>query len=208
MIAWGIHGDINMLVRKGQNIFSGHKSEGCPRCGGPKPLSSTTYRGNKGVRKLCCIECEPIILAARQRAVARVAKWREQLPDLKERRNKEAREHRKKLGDTYRVRRKKMYAKNKEKYASYQQTYRKKNPYINRAAAAQHRALILQRTPKWADLHEIKMFYKNCPSGMVVDHIVPLRGKNVCGLHIRSNLQYLTAEENGSKSNKFDVSVS
>lgn len=75
----------------------------------------------------------------------------------------------------------------------------------SRVTTANYKAAKLQRTPKWADQEKIKEIYKNCPEGHHVDHIIPLRGNLVCGLHVENNLQYLAAEENLSKSNKFEI---
>ena len=50
---------------------------------------------------------------------------------------------------------------------------------------------------------QIREFYANRPSGMTVDHIVPLHGAMVSGLHVPWNLQYLTGAENGAKGNRF-----
>lgn len=71
--------------------------------------------------------------------------------------------------------------------------------------ASNKRAALSNRTPSWADLDKIKEIYLECPEGMHVDHIIPLRGKLVSGFHIESNLQYLSAIDNIRKNNSFNI---
>jgi hypothetical protein len=71
---------------------------------------------------------------------------------------------------------------------------------------AKYRAAKLQRTPAWLDSKELDLindFYMNCPNGYQVDHIIPLQGLTVSGLHVLNNLQYLSVSENASKKNKY-----
>jgi hypothetical protein len=63
-----------------------------------------------------------------------------------------------------------------------------------------------QATPAWANRSAIQAIYREAAritkeTGVPhhVDHIVPLRGKDVCGLHVENNLQILTAIENSRK---------
>jgi len=66
-------------------------------------------------------------------------------------------------------------------------------------------AELSSRVPAWANRDLIKDIYNNCPTGYHVDHIIPLRGKLVSGLHVENNLQYLSAKDNILKSNSFIV---
>lgn len=68
-----------------------------------------------------------------------------------------------------------------------------------------HKLYIQDRTPPWADMSLIEAFYLQCPLGYEVDHVIPLRGEFVSGLHVIDNLQYLTCQENRTKSNKYII---
>jgi len=63
------------------------------------------------------------------------------------------------------------------------------------------------RIPSWHAQEKTKIaeFYDNCPEGYHVDHIIPLQGANVSGLHTLNNLQYLPAKDNVLKGNSFDI---
>ena len=77
----------------------------------------------------------------------------------------------------------------------------KKKRLNHRKLVAKYKAAKLNRIPTWANWDKIQNIYLNCPENYHVDHIFPLQGKLVSGLHVDSNLQYLTEEENLKKSN-------
>ena len=70
------------------------------------------------------------------------------------------------------------------------------------AYTAERRACRRRACPQWVSRTDLKRVYEDCPEDMVVDHIVPLKNPNVCGLHVPWNLQYLTPAENSSKGNR------
>ena len=115
---------------------------------------------------------------------------------------------------------------NKERQQAYSRVYRteagdriraaRRWHYVQRksvyVAQARRRELDkIRATPPWADLKAIEAVYAereriSVKTGIVhhVDHIITLRGENVCGLHVHYNLQVIPAVENLRKSNKID----
>jgi 5-methylcytosine-specific restriction endonuclease McrA len=62
---------------------------------------------------------------------------------------------------------------------------------------------VRQATPPWASMADIRAVYEGCPKGHHVDHIIPIKGDGVSGLHVPWNLQYLTPRENIVKGNTY-----
>lgn len=102
-------------------------------------------------------------------------------------------------------------ARNPEKAKAAVGRWGQANPHKLNAAAARRRAAVLLRTPVWADQSKIEAFYEKAKiltaqTGVEhhVDHIIPLQGDLVSGLHVETNLQILSARLNRSKSNRFE----
>jgi hypothetical protein len=91
--------------------------------------------------------------------------------------------------------------------------WKAKNRHSIYATNAKRRGVLLMATPKWFNKNhnrEIKdfficaeMFTLYTGEKYHVDHIIPLCGKNVNGLHVPWNLQVIPAKQNLRKSNSF-----
>lgn len=98
------------------------------------------------------------------------------------------------------------------KYPNENKLWHTNNPDKANAKQAKRRTSKMYRTPSWltkTQLFEIKEFYSMAKEletvfswKQHVDHIVPLQGKTVSGLHVPWNLQILPAFLNSSKGNR------
>jgi hypothetical protein len=95
---------------------------------------------------------------------------------------------------------------NKEAISIRNKKYADENPHKCAEKRIRRRMSELRCTPEWSESDKIKEVYKKSKwlesiTGLKyhVDHIVPLQGVNVCGLHVWANLQILEASLNCSK---------
>jgi hypothetical protein len=101
----------------------------------------------------------------------------------------------------------------KEKDIARLNAHDKANPARKLARTRKRQAQQLQRTPVWdPDAHLIVAKYQLAAmltkaSGIEhhVDHIIPLQGRKVSGLHVFSNLRVIPGSDNVKKSNKYDI---
>lgn len=105
---------------------------------------------------------------------------------------------------------------NAEKVKEYCKVWRENNPEKNRAKAMRYRVSKLERTVDWdEELTELVtqeasdkciILEKLTGKKWHIDHMIPLQGDNVCGLHVWNNLSVILASENIRKGNSFSNS--
>lgn len=105
------------------------------------------------------------------------------------------------------------YQRNKVALAEKNKRWRGEKGELTRAYLAEYRARKLQATPKWArdewsvfvirEAHALAVIRnRTTGSKWEVDHVIPLQGKKVSGLHVWNNIQVIPRTVNRRKSNK------
>lgn len=104
------------------------------------------------------------------------------------------------------------YERNKDKHLQNSKEWYEVNKHRKLETTTAREKRCILATPTWADRYLIKELYllaqkltEQTGIQHEVDHVIPLQGKNVSGLHVETNLQVITAEENRRKSNKFQT---
>jgi 5-methylcytosine-specific restriction endonuclease McrA len=95
---------------------------------------------------------------------------------------------------------------------TYKKKYKAANPDLYKELVSVRRRRFRDATPPWLSAEqklEIRFHYRMAIAlsratkiPHAVDHIIPLQGEGVCGLHVPWNMEVITQEENLKKSNK------
>lgn len=109
------------------------------------------------------------------------------------------------------------YVLNKADIDAKTATYRRNNLAQHAAKEARRRSSKAARTPAWLDKDDLWMIEQAFELAALrtnifgfaweVDHVLPLQGKYVSGLHTPLNLQVIPAQQNRRKNNHFEVAL-
>lgn len=144
-----------------------------------------------------CYECARILTKEyhkrmypqqRDQYIARAAKWAAINPEKKKAFNDKVR------------------AKRRDAHNAYNRQWFSENKALRSHYEQKRRASKLQASVPGYEA-ELRRIYELCPEGFTVDHIVPLKGRTVCGLHVPWNLRYITLSENSQKNATFIESL-
>ena len=169
--------------------------------------SKPCKHGHIALRKTkgACVECLKVEWQQSNEKRAEYFSDYNRREDVKEKKNEWYRDNREAVIERARTR-------PAEKLREYRDVWKEKNLVQVRASTKARRRKHKQATPPWLtrkQKSEIRSLYeiaitmtKTTGEQYVVDHIVPLRSDEVCGLHVPWNLRVITQEENLKKSNK------
>ncbi len=146
---------------------------------------------------------------------ADVYAWRKSAPDVyRENYIRSSRKQRQKDPDKTRACVRRWYANNKGKAREIIRRWVEANPGKVAAIKAKYKAQKKSATPACANLKKIERIYelsawasRFTDDPLHVDHIIPLQGELISGLHVHENLQIIPGPENCSKGNSFDGSL-
>ena len=144
----------------------------------------------------------------------RIKSWK---LENKEKLKQQAKEYNETNKEKIAIQKQEYYLRTKESRALYAKKYAMNNPHVINKTTAKRKAAKLDRTPLWLtedDLWVINEIYELAAirTGLYgfswhVDHIIPLQGRLVSGLHVPSNMQVIPATENHRKNNKYKVAI-
>lgn len=202
-------------------------TKACSKCGEVKPFSG--FNKCKGMRDGYRSECKECRKEYRKETSDRIKEYnREYRKENADRIKEYNKEYRKENADRARERNRKYYKENSDRFKECKKEYYKENAdrirerhrkYYkeNKSAYVEHgskrRAAKINRTPLWLtdDCQKTIRLYYDTRQSLTeatgteyhVDHIIPLQGNNVSGLHVPQNLQIIKAERNISKGNRY-----
>lgn len=190
-------------------IIDGKKS--CSRCKQWLNLEKFSIcRQSKDGLNYSCIDCQSLHYQLNaQKICARVrARKASFTPEQKEIFDQKAKEYYQSKAVHIKNNVKKWQSKNDNKVREYSSKSQKKHQSRKNAATSLYRAIKKTAQPAKLSFDEkqaITEFYKKCPEGYHVDHIVPLQNDLVCGLHVLANLQYLPGPINEEKGERNEL---